>query len=105
MLKLMIPAVLVLAGCASSPEYVSSSSNFDVCRLTMGGPHARNAEIEAQRRGLDCRPLYPAILQRQAAQNAATQNYINSLQRPAPAPIQRTCNSYRLGNSVQTDCF
>lgn len=93
----------VLAGCASSPEYVARQGNFDVCRLTMGGPHARNAEAEAHRRSLDCAPLYPAILGRQAQESATTQQFINNT-RAAPIPLQRSCTSYRVGNTVQTDC-
>jgi hypothetical protein len=103
-MRAVIGIVLLLAGCATSQEYVASTSDFTVCRFTMGGPHARAAEEEARKRGLNCPAMYPAILQKQAQENAATQTYINSLQRPAPAPMMRSCNSYRMGNTVQTDC-
>lgn len=103
-MRIAVVACLVLAGCASSPEYVASRPDFTVCRFTMGGPHARAAEDEARRRGLNCPAMYPAIQQQMAIENAATQNYINGLQRPAPAPLMRSCNSYRVGNTVQTDC-
>lgn len=104
-MRLAALSLLVLAGCASSPDYVARQSNWDVCRLTMGGPHARAAEAEAARRGVDCQPLYPAIQGKMANENAATQNYLRSLQ-PAPSPFSApaTCQSYRVGNTVQTDC-
>jgi hypothetical protein len=96
---------LALAGCAASPQHMAAQSNFDVCRFSMGGPHAAVADAEARSRGLDCTPYYPAINQRQANQNAATQNFIRSMQQPAPAmrpPVN--CTSYRIGNTVQTQC-
>lgn len=102
-MRSVLLACLVLGGCASSPEYVARQSNFDVCRLTMGGPHSRAAEEEAARRGVDCRPLYPAISARQAQENAAVQQYINST-RPAPISPSKSCTTYRAGNTLQTDC-
>lgn len=98
-------SVAALAGCAA-PIPADQVSNFDLCRYTMGGPYARSAEVEAARRGLDCRPYYPAIQQQRANQNAATQQFIQSLQPPrAPAPRPPvSCTSYRVGNTVQTDC-
>lgn len=92
--------LVALAGCAGSPDYVARQSNFDVCRLSMGGPHAAYADAEARNRGLDCRAYYGAILARQQQENAATQQYINSL-RAAP-PV--TCRSVRMGNTVNTVC-
>jgi hypothetical protein len=103
---LAILLALLLAGCAAAtPEQMAAQSNFDVCRFTMGGPHAAVADAEARRRALDCQPYYPAIQQQQANQNAATQNFIRSMQQPAPV-IQPTvnCTSYRIGNTVQTRC-
>lgn len=52
-------SLVLLAGCASSPEYVARQSNWDVCRLTMGGPHSGAAEAEARARNLDCKPPVP----------------------------------------------
>lgn len=104
-----VAAVFVLAGCASSPEYVAGRSNFDVCRLTMGGPHAVAADAEARRRGLDCRQFYGAIMQRQANENAATDAAIRALRpaQPAAQPPRppMNCTSRRVGNTVQTDCW
>lgn len=94
-------SALILAGCAG-PIPADQVSNFDLCRYTMGGPYARSAEAEAARRGLDCRPYYGAIQQQQANQNAAMQQYLNTLQ-PRPSPAVN-CTSYRVGNTVQTDC-
>jgi hypothetical protein len=102
-MRIAILSALFLAGCANSPDYVARQSNYDVCRLTMGGPHSRNAEAEAARRGVDCAPLYPAIQAREGARDAAVQNYLRSTQ-PAPIPQPRSCTSYRVGNTVQTDC-
>lgn len=92
-------SLLALAGCASSPEYVAGQSNFDVCRLTMGGPHSLSAEAEAARRGLDCRTLYPAIIQRQAVENAAVQSYIQST-RPAPTVNCTSTNAFGIVNTT-----
>lgn len=97
-----------MVGCAS-PEYVARQSNFDVCRLTMGGPHSAAAEAEARNRGLDCAPLYPAIQAKQANENAAINNYLRSMQQPlGVTPLQTNptvnCQSYRSGNTVQTHC-
>lgn len=104
-----IVGALLLAGCASSPEYVAGQSNFNVCRLTMGGPHARAADAEAARRGLDCRRYYGAIQQQLANENAATNAAIRALRpQPSPAPAPRApvnCTSRRVGNTVQTDCW
>lgn len=102
---LLLPG-LVLAGCAATPEQMAQRSNWDVCRFTMGGPHSLVAQHEAQRRGLDCAPLYPAIAAKLQAENAATANLINALQRPSPPPRQPiSCSSHRAGNSVHTNCF
>lgn len=98
-----IGVALLLAGCAS-PDYVARQSNYNVCRLSMGGPHSRYAEAEASRRGLDCRQYFGAIQQQQANENAAIQNYLRSTQ-PAPAPRPPVnCTSYRIGNRVETQC-
>jgi hypothetical protein len=102
---LLLP--LLLAGCAVTPQEMASRSNWDVCRSTMGGPNAQLATQEAARRSLDCAPLYPAIAAQMQNQNAATANFINSLNRPAaprpPMPVH--CNSYRVGNQVNTNCW
>ena len=105
----LLLATLTLAGCAFSPEHMATRSNWDVCRFTMGGPHANVAQDEAQRRGLDCQPLYPAIAAQSQNQNAATANFINALNPPKPAPVYRPaqqthCTSTRSGDTVQTHC-
>lgn len=103
-MRLALVLVVTLAGCASSPEYVARQSDWDVCRLTMGGPHSRAAEAEAARRGVDCRPLYPAIQGKMANENAATQNYLRSLQAPPPQIRGTNCQTVRIGNSLETQC-
>ena len=94
-------APLLLVGCASG-DYVASRGDFDVCRLTMGGPHAAFADAEARRRGLDCRQYYGAIQGQQQRENAAVQQYLAP--RPSAFPRPQTCQSYRVGNSVETVC-
>lgn len=94
----------VLAGCASSPEYVASKSDFTVCRFTMGGPHARAADEEARKRGLNCPAMYPAINAQMANENAATQQILRATQ-PAPAPAPLRCQTVRTGGTLHTDCF
>ena len=101
---LLIPA-LAIAGCAITPQQMAQQSNWDVCRFTMGGPHSGVAQNEAGRRGLDCAPLYPAIAAKQQADAQALANFQRALNPPRPAyrpPMN--CNSYRLGNTIQTDC-
>jgi hypothetical protein len=102
----LVVLAAALAGCATnSPEYVARQSNWDVCRLSMGGPHSSAAEAEAARRGLDCRPYYGAIQGQMQRESAVLQQMLAP--RPAPAPAiapAMYCRSYRVGNSVQTDC-
>lgn len=109
--KIAIISVALLAGCASmsSEEYVAGRSNWDVCRLTMGGPHSRNAEIEAQRRGLNCAPLYQAISADEASRRAAAMQILQNRQRAQPMPAyqmpqQTRCTSRAVGNTVETVC-
>jgi hypothetical protein len=85
---------LLLTGCAS-PDYVATRGDYDVCRLSMGGPHAQLADAEARRRGLDCRPLYPVIQNRMAAESAAVQH----LQQPT-----LTCQTIPWGMGTRTVC-
>lgn len=98
--------LLGAAGCAS-PEYVARSSNYDVCRLSMGGPHAQAADAEAARRGLNCQSMYGAISAQEAQRARANQDLVNAL-RPPPQPLlippQVNCTSYRTGSTVQTTC-
>jgi hypothetical protein len=63
------------------------------------------AQRDARRRGLDCRQYYSAILQKRQADANALNNAAQFFNRPA-APIQRplNCQSYRMGNSIETTC-
>ena len=99
-MRALIPCLALLAGCAATPERAAQWSNWDVCRLTMTSAQGRVAENERQRRGLDCAPLYPAIIANQAQKNAATQTYINSLQRQRPAQQQQTCRTVHQGSGI-----
>jgi hypothetical protein len=96
----------LLAGCASQVP-AGSVSNIDLCTYTLYG-NAQDkvvSEQEAQRRGLDCAPLYPAIIARRQQQGQALQNAADYFNRPpAPAPRTTRCNSYQVGNTIQTDC-
>jgi hypothetical protein len=102
-LLLLVPALL--AGCATQTD-PTTVADIDLCRYQLrGGNNAMVAQQEAQRRGLDCRPYFPAIAAQEQAQNAATANFLNSMNQPRrPVPQMRSCNSYRLGNTIQTDC-
>jgi hypothetical protein len=102
---------ILLYGCSATPEQVAAQSDYEVCRLTTVPVHANVAEQVRLRRGIDCVPYYPVIRARLEAQNAAINNMRAAIQ-PAPqqayqVPINRpmNCNSYRVGNSVQTQCF
>lgn len=97
-------AMGALAGCApltwqDSQDYVARQSDFNVCRLTMGGPHSQMAQHEAHNRALNCPQYYGAILQQQAQQDAAIQNYINST-KPPPAVHCTTTSSYNVANTT-----
>jgi hypothetical protein len=100
---LLLPALLV--GCANvDPAQVSDIS---LCRYQLrGGNDAMVAQQEARRRGLDCRPYFPTIAAQDAAHDAAAAAWFRSMatQNQRPAPQTRSCNSYRLGNTIQTDC-
>jgi hypothetical protein len=101
----IVLGALALAGCAGTPA--EQVSDFELCRYTMrSGNDAMTAQREARRRGLDCAPLYPAILareqQRTNALNQAAQHF-NRPPPPSPAhPVN--CTSYRVGNTVETTC-
>ena len=68
---LTLLAPLLLAGCAAMTEAeFRAQSNFDICRLSMGGPYAAAADYVARERALNCTAYYGAITQRQQAENA-----------------------------------
>lgn len=98
-MRILFLAPLLLAACAMTPEQMSSRSDWDVCRLSMTPVQGSVASYEAQRRGLDCRPLYPAILQRQALEDAAIQSYISST-RPPPTVNCTSTNSFGIVNTT-----
>jgi len=104
-------AVGLVAGCAATPEQVAqalpSMSNIEICRGVMiaSGQKAAMAQGEAARRGLNCSQYFGAIQQQDAQQNAAVQNYIQSLKPPAPGfPATTNCTTVRIGNTLQTQC-
>jgi hypothetical protein len=111
----MIPAVLVLAGCATQPPTrpVTSASNVELCEAVMygQGDQVSIPQGEIARRGINCQDYMPAIMQ--AQQNRAQAAQI-LLSRPAPQPYQlqpyqmqqrqTTCTTQRIGNQLQTVC-
>jgi hypothetical protein len=104
---LFLPALL--AGCATQIP-ADQASNWDVCRHMMGGgQYAVVAQQEAQRRGLDCAPYFPAIIQQRQAESAALQDAARyfaprPMQLPPP-PMQTNCTTRQVGNTLQTSCF
>lgn len=103
--------VMTLAGCAATPEEARQRlpylSEFQVCEgAILARPEvAMLAQQEANRRGLDCSRYASAVMQQQQNQNAAVQNYIQSLNPPAqPFRPMVNCTSYRRGNNVETEC-
>lgn len=104
---------VLMAGCAApitvTSQEMAAAANWDVCRYTtMGGTLAPMAQGEANRRGLDCAPIYNAIAAKRqadaAALNQAAQYFAPRPVQPMPFPQQRSCRSYRVGNDIQTDC-
>jgi hypothetical protein len=104
--ELAMAAAVALAGCATPAH---EASNWDICRYTMGGPNAAVAQQEAQRRGLDCTPYYPAINAKLANENAAVGNFIRQINppmQPIQPPRSMNCTSRRTANNtVMTDCW
>lgn len=105
---LAIPLVLLaIAGCATQTDPMTVS-DWEICEYTMqSGNNGVVADAEARRRGLDCRPYYPAILAKRQQQGQALRDAASYFNRPAPAiapPQSVHCTSYRAGNTVQTNC-
>jgi hypothetical protein len=100
----ILTAAALLAGCAVPASQVS---NVELCRYALFGSSNDQvvAEREARRRGLDCAPLYGVLLQKRQQEAAALNNAAQFFNRPAaPAQGPVTCDSYRLGNRVETTC-
>jgi hypothetical protein len=114
MRRLLLPVILLVGGCATEESLratVGNASNFQLCRAIMLAPQnvANIARGEAASRNLDCAPYAGLIMQNQQASDAATSQAIQNLLRPAPPPQiqlpqQTNCTSYRIGNTVQTNC-
>jgi hypothetical protein len=116
MLKLIIPAALALAGCATQPtleQWLAAASNVDLCEAILYGPgdRAHIPQGEASRRGINCQDYLPAIIQAQQNRAQAAQILLG---RPAiqhtplqPYQMQKpqtTCTTQRIGNQLQTVC-
>jgi hypothetical protein len=105
-MRVLLLVPILLAGCAT-PIPATQVSDISLCRYQWGGGQdAVVAQAEAQRRGLDCTPHFPAIAAQEQAREAAASAWFRSMatQNQRPAPQMRSCNSYRLGNTIQTDC-
>lgn len=115
-------AIAGLAGCATEPPVplevrVQQVSNLDLCRAVYQAPAniGAVARDEAARRGVNCTDYMAMIVQQDQARAAAGAAL---LARPAPVippltyqpaptmqvPRQINCSSYRIGNTVQTNC-
>jgi hypothetical protein len=126
MLKMMIPAVLALAGCASQPQAAAVltpevAQNMSAATLCLGistfrPGNAVVAQQEIERRGINCADHAQAVqaLQQQRAQADAQATQLLLRQQPnqyqplpIPPPIrpqQTTCTTQRVGNQLQTVC-
>lgn len=124
-MRAVVLSCLVLAGCASAPEplpvlSLQEAEQMSAAQLCLGvstfRPHnATVAQVAIERRGINCQDHAVAVqgLQQQRAQaaQAMQQQMLNrpvyqpyQLPTPAPIPRQQSCTSYRIGNTIQTDC-
>lgn len=113
-----LPAVclVLLTGCATmqqQPGRVEDASVIEVCEVALmgSGPNVAVANREADRRGVNCNDYLGAITQLRAARIQAAGAILANQPRPqpyqVPTPQSRhttTCDSYRIGNTVQTRC-
>jgi hypothetical protein len=111
-------ALGILAGCAGSqqqPQHIPTSDVSDVqlCRYTLyGNPRDQMvAQDEANRRRVDCRTYYPAILgqqqqqlQQQQQRNESANQAFQYFRPPPPPPVQRQCTSQWHGSQLVTVC-
>lgn len=119
MRRLLLLAPILFAGCAGpsaeeAMRIVANSSDFSLCEDQVIAPARYQGIIAAEvnRRGVSCGQYMQAIAIRQQAkanqlanENAATANFLRAINPPpAPFPRQTNCTSYRVGNTVQTDC-
>jgi len=95
---------LALSGCASlTPETAMTASDWDICKATMGKRDAPIAQQEQRRRGLDCAPLYQAIVAEEQSrrQGAAALLLMNGMNRPRTT----SCTSTAMGSVLNTTCY
>lgn len=109
-----IALAALLAGCDTMTvaEKLPHLSNLQVCEgVMLAPPHvAVQAQGEAQRRGIDCAQYAGAVMQQRAASSNAMGNLAQQLLNPPQQPMQpmqpiTNCRSFRVGNTVQTQCF
>jgi hypothetical protein len=115
-MRILIAAVVVLAGCSTQPPSrpVTSASNVELCEAVMYGPgdQASIPQGEIARRGVNCQDYMPAIMQAQQNRAQAAQilmqqqpNQYRPLAIPPPIrPQQTTCTTQRVGGTLQTVC-
>jgi len=108
---IVVLPLLLLAGCALTPEKATQLSDLDVCTKMIGGS-TKTAQVafqEASRRDLDCNDYVAIIAERKRHSNAAFMSgllLLNSSQ-PKQQPIRQPINcTTRYHNGVgYTNCF
>ncbi len=96
--------VAALAGCAGSPmrlgqetpAELARESGYNLCRAALSRHSNQAIEAEIASRRLDCSAYAAAIAQREAAADAAVNNFANSMQRNRP--VTTYCNP--IGNGM-----
>ena len=124
-IALLIPLV---AGCGLSRERAKDMFSYDLCAVVMSPQHTNdaknNAMNEIRSRNFDCNTVAHYIRADQAAERQALNNYTmqqnqlrmqqqqidNDLTARMIQSLQNnnrptTCNSYRIGNSINTNCY
>jgi len=100
--------LLLLAGCALTPEKATQLSDLDVCTKMIGGStqDAQVAFQEASRRGLDCNDYAAIIAARQAQARADKESRSRALMGAwmMSQPRQIQCTSVQQGVFTNTTC-
>jgi hypothetical protein len=104
-IAIMVAALaMILTGCAGSPMRVGNEtpaelareSGYNLCRAALSRHSNQAIESEISARRLDCGPYAASIAQREAAADAALNNFANSMQRNRP--VTTYCNP--IGNGM-----
>jgi hypothetical protein len=101
---------IALTGCATGTvEQVQNTPSGELCqRIATGRTAGLPSSVfyrELDRRNEDCSRYQAAIQNQIRADAAQTASGLMLLQMARPQPRQAmNCNSYKLGNTIQTDC-